>query len=98
MNLRPRAAETTPVSRAFPGPLDPETLQVCDDMTIEVALSVMDCARTGHLLICDHDGLCAALVTREQLTAARTTSGYTDRSRLRELLDAREPFTSPPAG
>lgn len=46
--------------------------QVCDDMTVEVALSVMAGARTGHLLVCDNDGLCTGLLTQAQLTAPVT--------------------------
>ena len=60
--------------------------QVCDDMTVEVALSVMAAARTGRLVVCDEDGQCTGLVTRAQLTAVRDSSGYTDRIRLRDIL------------
>ncbi|MEV0253953.1 CBS domain-containing protein [Streptomyces sp. NPDC050732] len=59
--------------------------RVWDDMTVEVALSVMAGARVGHLLVCDEDGRRTALVTRAQLTAVRDGSGYTDLLRLRDL-------------
>ncbi|WLW53899.1 CBS domain-containing protein [Streptomyces sp. YU58] len=61
--------------------------QVWEDMTVEVALSVMDAARTGHLVVCDEDGLRTGLVTRAGLTAVRDSSGYSDRIRLRDLAD-----------
>ncbi|WP_052868010.1 CBS domain-containing protein [Streptomyces niger] len=61
---------------------------VCDDMTVEVALSVMAAARTGHLLVCDADGQCTGLVIQAQLTAVRDGCAYTDRVRLRDILGA----------
>ncbi|MEV4331815.1 CBS domain-containing protein [Streptomyces sp. NPDC049597] len=61
--------------------------QVWGDMTVEVALSVMASARAGCLILCDEDGRCTGLVTRAQLTAARDSSSYTDRIRLRDVLD-----------
>ncbi|MFI0989372.1 hypothetical protein [Streptomyces exfoliatus] len=60
-------------------------LQVCDDMTVEVALSVMAGARTGHLLVCDNDGLRTGTVTRVQLAGVREGAAYTDRLRLRDV-------------
>ncbi|GGW01606.1 hypothetical protein GCM10010230_32400 [Streptomyces narbonensis] len=68
--------------------------QVCDDMTVEVALSVMAGARTGHVLVCDNDGLCTGLVTRAQLTTVRESSTYTDRLQLRDLPGDGGPLTS----
>jgi CBS domain-containing protein len=59
--------------------------QVCDGMTVEVALSVMASARAGHLLVCDEDSQCTGLVTQAQLTAFRDSSAYTDRVRPRDL-------------
>ncbi|MCX4779858.1 CBS domain-containing protein [Streptomyces sp. NBC_01264] len=72
-----------------PGP------QVCDDMTVEVALAVMAGSRTDHLLVCDEDGLCIGLVTQPQLTALRRSAVYTDQLRVRDVLGDRGPFTSP---
>ncbi|TDT40048.1 CBS domain-containing protein [Streptomyces sp. BK208] len=69
--------------------------QVWGDMTVEVALSVMAAARTGHLVVCDDDGLCTGLVTRTRLTAVRDDSGYTDRTCLRDIADVSAPFASP---
>ncbi|MFI9748266.1 CBS domain-containing protein [Streptomyces sp. NPDC052494] len=69
--------------------------QVCDDMTVEVALAVMASARTGHLLVCDEDGLCTGLVTRSQLTAVRDSAAYNDQIRLRAVTGDRGLFTSP---
>lgn len=59
--------------------------RVWDDMTVEVALSVMVGARVGHVLVCDQDGRRTGLVTRAKLTAVRDGSAYTDRIRLRDL-------------
>ncbi|MFI8185292.1 CBS domain-containing protein [Actinacidiphila glaucinigra] len=72
-----------------PGP------QVWDDMTVEVALSVMASARTGHLVVCDEDGRCTSLVTLAQLTAFRDGYAYTDQVRLREVAGTGGPFASP---
>ncbi|WSD65202.1 CBS domain-containing protein [Actinacidiphila glaucinigra] len=72
-----------------PGP------QVWDDMTVEVALSVMASARTGHLVVCDEDGRCTSLVTLAQLTAFRDGHAYTDQVRLREVAGTGGPFASP---
>jgi CBS domain-containing protein len=60
--------------------------QVCDDMSVEVALSVMTAARTGRLLVCDQDGQCTGLVTQTELTAVRDSAASTDRVRLRDVL------------
>ncbi|MEU2078149.1 CBS domain-containing protein [Streptomyces sp. NPDC013489] len=62
-------------------------------MTVEVALSVMAGARTGHLLVCDNDGLCTGLVTRAQLTTVRESPTYTDRLQLRDLSGDGGPLT-----
>ncbi|MFI0237723.1 hypothetical protein [Streptomyces sp. NPDC016845] len=99
IQVQPRSAHVTPGHQTAPDVMDPGTLQVCDDMTIEVALSVMTGARTGHLLICDDDGLCTRLVTRAQLTAVRDSPAYTDRIQLRDVLSDvlsdMGPYTSP---
>ncbi|MEU0678207.1 CBS domain-containing protein [Streptomyces sp. NPDC006172] len=60
--------------------------QVSDDMSVEVALAVMAAARTGRLIICDQDDQRTGLVTRTELAAARDSSDYTDRVRLRDIL------------
>ncbi|MER7192797.1 CBS domain-containing protein [Streptomyces flaveolus] len=80
-----RPAGTRPVHGTVAGTMDAGGPQVWEDMTVEVALSVMTAARTGHLIVCDEDGLCTGLVTRDGLTAVRDGSGYTDRTRLRDL-------------
>ncbi|MFE6102321.1 CBS domain-containing protein [Streptomyces laurentii] len=72
-------AVTDSMVTAGPGP------QVCDDMTVEVALAVMAGARTGHLIVCDNDDQRTGLVTRAQLATARDSAAYTDLLRLRDL-------------
>ncbi|MDQ0793441.1 CBS domain-containing protein [Streptomyces sp. B1I3] len=92
---QPRSTSATAVPMTVADAMDNAGPQVCDDMTVEVALSVMASARTGHLLVCDDSGLCTGLVTRAQLTAARDGSAYSDRAQLRDILGDRGPFTSP---
>ena len=80
-----RPAGTRPVHGTVADTIDAAGPQVWEDMTVEVALSVMAAARTGHLTVCDEDGLSTGLVTRDRLTAVRDGSGYTDRTRLRDI-------------
>lgn len=95
VQMQPRPLDATAAGRTVADAMDTAGPQVCDDMTVEVALSVMASARTGHLLVCDDSGLCTGLVTQDQLTAARDGSAYTDRVRLRDILGDRGPVTSP---
>ncbi|AYG78456.1 hypothetical protein DWB77_00563 [Streptomyces hundungensis] len=81
-----RTAADTSVARAAGDVMDTAGPRVFDDMTVEVALSVMASAHTGHLLVCDNDGVCSGLLTRAQLTTVRDSSGYTDRVQLRDIL------------
>ncbi|MFE9645092.1 hypothetical protein ACFYO0_13455 [Streptomyces sp. NPDC006365] len=66
-------------------------LRVPDDMTVEVALSVMAGAHVEHLLLCDKDEQFTSSITRAQLAVVRDSSAYTDRIRLRDLLGAGRP-------
>ncbi|MGW1124187.1 CBS domain-containing protein [Streptomyces sp. NPDC002526] len=91
---QPARVNTGPVLRATPDALDAAGPQVGDDMTVEVALSVMASARTVRLRVCDNDGLCTALVTRAQLTVVRDGPGYSDRVQLRDILGERGPDAS----
>lgn len=86
IQMQPRPANAQPVHRTVDDLIEAAGPQVCDDMTVEVALSVMASARAGHLLVCDEDGLCTGLVTLAQLAAVRDGDAYTDRVRLRDLL------------
>ncbi|MCE4948598.1 hypothetical protein LVX13_36760 [Streptomyces albulus] len=95
VQMQPRPARAIPVHKTVADTMDPAVPQVCDDMTIEVALSVMASARTEHLLICDNDGVRTALVTHAHLTAVHDDSAYTDRVQLRDILDNRGAFTAP---
>ncbi|WP_351230682.1 CBS domain-containing protein [Streptomyces sp. NPDC002133] len=92
MQPRPASAVTengTPVDV-----MDGAGLRVWDDMTVEVALSVMASARAGHLLVCDEDSQCTGVVTQTRLTAVRNDSAYTDRVRLRDIHGDSVPFAS----
>jgi predicted transcriptional regulator len=60
--------------------------QVRDDMTVELALSVMAGAGSGRLFLCDEDDQCTGLITRERLIAVRDSPAYTDQLRLRDVL------------
>ncbi|MFI1972248.1 hypothetical protein BLA24_32215 [Streptomyces cinnamoneus] len=70
--------------------------QVCDDMTVEVALAVMAGARVDFLSLCDRDDQVTGSITRTRLVAVRDSSAYTDRLRLRDVLGADGP-PAPPA-
>ncbi|MFE7775374.1 CBS domain-containing protein [Streptomyces sp. NPDC057445] len=93
VQMQPRPADSA--IRTVVDAMDAPGPQVWDDMTVEVALSVMASARAGHLLVCDADGLCTGLITQAQLTAVRDSSAYTDRIRLRDVVGDSGPFTSP---
>ncbi|MER5744389.1 CBS domain-containing protein [Streptomyces sp. NPDC002225] len=95
IQLQPPSANATPVAEAAFDTMNTAGPQVCDDMTVEVALSVMASDRTGHLRVCDDDGLCTGLVTQAQLTTVRSSSAYTDRLQLRDILGEHGPHTSP---
>ncbi|MGW8064704.1 CBS domain-containing protein [Streptomyces ziwulingensis] len=82
-----RPASDRPVHGTVADTTDAAGPQVWEDMTVEVALSVMAAARTGHLVVSDGDGLRTGLVTRAGLTAVRDSSAYTDRIRLRDVAD-----------
>ncbi|MGP4091766.1 CBS domain-containing protein [Streptomyces sp. KR55] len=60
--------------------------RVRDDMTVEVALSVMAGARVEYLLLCDGDDQRTGFITRSELVVHRGSSTYTDRTRLRDVL------------
>ncbi|MGW7229352.1 CBS domain-containing protein [Streptomyces cyaneofuscatus] len=95
VQMQPSATHATAGGRTVADTMDSAGPQVCDDMTVEVALSVMASARTGHLLVCDGSGRCTGLVTHAQLAAVRDGAAYSDRVRLRDVLGDRGPFTSP---
>ncbi|GGV81179.1 MULTISPECIES: CBS domain-containing protein [Streptomyces] len=95
VRIQPHPATAGPVPRTALDAMDTAAPQVCDDMTVEVALSVMASARTGHLRVCDNDGLCTGLMTRAQLTVVRDGPTYSDRLQLRDILGDRGPHTSP---
>lgn len=95
VQMQSRATKAAAVGRTVADAMDTAGPQVCDDMTVDVALSVMTSARTGHLLVCDDSGRCTGLVTHAQLAAVRDGSTYSDRVRLRDILGDRGPFTSP---
>lgn len=95
VQMQPRSTGVAPVPRTVADAMETAGPQVCDDMTVEVALSVMASARTTHLLVCDNDGVCTGLLTQAQLTAARDSTVYTDRVQLRDILVDPGPFASP---
>ncbi|MFH8220671.1 CBS domain-containing protein [Streptomyces sp. NPDC018057] len=97
LDQTPLRSPRTNAVQAAADPADAAGPQVWEDMTVEVALSVMAAARTGRLAVCDADGMCTGLVTRDRLTAVRDGSGYTDRIRLRDIADVIGPFVSPPS-
>ncbi|MEV5433062.1 CBS domain-containing protein [Streptomyces sp. NPDC052701] len=94
VQMQTRPASTRPVRSTAADAVDAAGPRVWDDMTVEVALSVM-AAGTGHLVVCDEDGRCTGLVTQARLTTIRGSSGYTDRIRPRDITDGSGPFVSP---
>ncbi|ARI56338.1 MULTISPECIES: CBS domain-containing protein [unclassified Streptomyces] len=95
VQMQPRPTEATAVGRTVVDAMETAGPQVYDDMTVEVALSVMASARTGHLLVCDTGSLCIGLVTHARLAAVRASAAYSDRVQLRDVLGDRGPFASP---
>ena len=79
---------TAPDLTTGEGHQDPTGLRVGDDMTVEVALSVMAGAGVEFLLLCDGDDERTGSVTRAELVVHRDSSAYTDRVRLRDVLRA----------
>ncbi|MET9731939.1 CBS domain-containing protein [Streptomyces sp. NPDC006458] len=61
--------------------------RVSDDMTVEVALAVMAGARVEYLTVCDGDDQSTGQITLVRLAVLRDSSTYTDRIRLRDVLD-----------
>ncbi|MEU7425144.1 CBS domain-containing protein [Streptomyces sp. NPDC040750] len=95
VQMQPPSTGAAPVPGTVADAMETAGPQVCGDMTVEVALSVMASARTGHLIVCDDDGVCTGLHTRAQLTAVRDSSAYTDRVQLRDIPVDPGPFASP---
>ncbi|MFI0242293.1 DUF4240 domain-containing protein [Streptomyces sp. NPDC016845] len=98
VQMQPRPVGTDPAHRPVTGVMDAAGPQVCDDMSVEVALAVMSAARTQRPIICDQDGQCTGLFTRAQLAAAQDRAAYTDHVRPREILDGHGSFASPTSG
>ncbi|TQJ90931.1 CBS domain-containing protein [Streptomyces sp. SLBN-31] len=90
-----QSADADPAHRTAVEAMDAAGPQVCDDMSVEVALAVMAAARTVRLVVCDQDGQCTGLVTHAELAAVRDSSDYTDRVRLRDILGDHGSFASP---
>ncbi|MFE9440406.1 hypothetical protein ACFYO2_15595 [Streptomyces sp. NPDC006602] len=80
-----RRHPAAPVTTTLVG-VDASGPRVCDDMTVEVALSVMAGARVQYLIVCDGDDESTGSITRAQLARLRDSSAYTDRIRLRDIL------------
>lgn len=87
VQMRPCSVGPAPAALVAPG--DPSGPRVRGDMTVEVALAVMASARVGWLLVCDEDDQHTDSVTEAQLAAVRDGSAYTDRVRVRDVLDLR---------
>ncbi|EGG44555.1 CBS domain-containing protein [Streptomyces griseoaurantiacus] len=90
-----RPADADPAHRTAVEVMDAAGPQVCDDMSVEVALAAMAAARTARLVVCDQDGQCTGLVTHAELAAVRDSSDCTDRVRLRDILGDHGSFASP---
>ncbi|MEU3997120.1 CBS domain-containing protein [Streptomyces fungicidicus] len=86
IRTQPRPADAGPAHRTAVEVKDAAGPQVCDDMSVEVALAVMAAARTGRLVVCDQDDQRIGLVTRTDLTDVRDSGAHPDRVRLRDIL------------
>ncbi|MFF4487556.1 CBS domain-containing protein [Streptomyces sp. NPDC001544] len=84
-----RVPEPAPVTMVED--IDGHGPRVCDDMTVEVALAVMAGARVEYLTVCDGDDQSTGLITQVRLTVLRDSPAYTDRIRLRDVLDGSPP-------
>lgn len=91
---RSPTAPDLPTGAGHPGTTE---LRVGDDMTVEVALSVMAGADVEYLLLCDGDDERTGSVTRAELVVHRDSSAYTDRVRLRDVLGVPWPVAGPSA-
>ena len=69
--------------------VEPSGPRVLDDMTVEVALSLMAGAGVEYLVLCDGDDQCTGAVSRAGLTVFRESPAYTDRVRLRDVPGSR---------
>ncbi|MFF3020741.1 hypothetical protein [Streptomyces sp. NPDC057939] len=97
VRMQPCCAHADPTPRTVDDAREAAGPQVCDDMTVEVALAVLAGARSDHLLVRDEDGLCTGLISRARLTAVRDGAAYTDRIRLRDVLGEYGPVIAPVA-
>ncbi|MFF4578105.1 CBS domain-containing protein [Streptomyces sp. NPDC001389] len=97
VRMQPRACDDgpSPSHRTVDQAMEATGPQVCDDMTVEVALAVMAGAGTDRLLVSDEHGLCTGLVGRARLAAVRDSPAWTDGARLRDVLGDPGPFPSP---
>lgn len=83
---------SVPVSVAYAG--ERRGPRAGDDMTVEVAPAVMAGARVEYLTVCDEDDESTGLITLVGLAVLRDSSAYTDRLRLRDVLDGPLPRPS----
>ncbi|MFH9426522.1 CBS domain-containing protein [Streptomyces sp. NPDC017529] len=97
VQIQPRPATPGPAGTTAIDAMETAGPRIWDDMTVEVALSVMAGARAERLLVCDNDSRCIGVVTQAQLIAVRDGSQYTDQVRLREVLGGSGPVGSHPA-
>lgn len=89
IQMQPRSTDANTLHRTAVDVMDAAGPQVCDDMSVEVALALMAAARTDRLVVCDQDDQPVGLVTRTDLTTIRASGVRTDRVRLRDLRGLR---------
>nr|WP_236570294.1 CBS domain-containing protein [Streptomyces mexicanus] len=80
-----------PAAVIVPGDIETDRPRVCDDMTVEVALAVMAGARVDCLTVCDGDDQSTDSISLARLAVLRKSPTYTDRVRLRDVLDGSSP-------
>lgn len=96
IQMQPRSTDANTLHRTAVDVMDAAGPQVCDDMSVEVALALMAAARTDRLVVCDQDDQPVGLVTRTDLTTIRASGARTDRVRLRDLRGLHGSFTPLP--
>lgn len=72
--------------------MEPYEYQIADDSTVDQANDIFHSAHVAYLIVRDHDGLCAGLVTRIGLRPFLARSWYTEHIPVRDTMHQRGPF------
>ncbi|WP_370091686.1 CBS domain-containing protein [Streptacidiphilus sp. MAP12-20] len=78
--------------------MEPCEYQIADDSTVDQANDILCGAHVDYLLVRDHNGRCAGLVSRASLHPFLARSWYTERTPIRDTAHQRGPFAWPGLG